>query len=689
MLTQDITDSKSYLVCTDCGEPVSTRQVGLYGKHECHACKLAWLDRDGALGRPTKYVHIQAHASQMLAHTVEAAQPIQVSTLPSITNLMGGTNDQDTYTHVFEHGDYEVVITFVSPGVPADRLRMAFARRGVTITHPVQLRGGKTKMVTDKVCGAPIRVVGLVSDIETGKKALTVEYQPIGEDSLVKATYFFDDIMVDRQTEGKAWREMRARGLSIGDYRLVRKYLQLATETILPSEVTRGTSRPGWVNDYRDYIVPGYRTPTAPEYIGSVSANGVWQQCGDASAYVAKVTGLLADNPAPAYIAGYLVGGSLVRLVGAENFILGVIGKTSLGKTLACKLALSMSGAPSDYLTFADTANSLRSSLIAGNDRSIVIDEVGQSGMRPDERAKFIYDVSSGKERGRLVKVNGDYTNDNLATAKYTVILTGEEPLLGAVRQGTAGAAVRYTEMVFSPSSPVWEDMDKPRARELEKFLAENHGWIMPQVIEYIINHKDDITDNYNNMLANLEAEVGDNADNAVYRKLKVAALAATGCAVLAEVLDEPRIFAGGWDMALRLAHEMDDMADSVDDNESYANFLQSLPDGERKIFNRLGMDGRPADENPAGCYFVSNGLLTIRILPDKLDRICDRHGIPSARLLKWGVETGYLTTQKNQDREPRKAVRRAISDTGPRLVVNVHEFVLPVATDTCDGTDS
>lgn len=511
-------------------------------------------------------------------------------------------------------------------------------------------KDGKKFEVSQKVANSDIRVMARIRDGETGN--LSMKLQWTREDGETEdACYKLSELWSSKSDINERLAD-RAGGtfFKSSDFRaFIHACASDAREGKLPT--LSGTSLAGWGRDYKCYSANGISFPpeTAPTFLNVYGAK--WQTSGDETKYLYAMNQILRKNPAVLFLCGFFAAGSIVKLVGAENFILSLVGKSSLGKTLAIKTALAMRGRPGDFSTFDSTAGSLKAELKQSADSCLTIDEIGQSEMRPEQKMKLVYDISQGKERGRLKKDGRDFYIDAMAEKLcYTVIMTGEVGIRGGSAQ-TTGADVRVTELIFSPENRVWETIgENSEAEEWERFLIDNHGWIMPRVIEFISNNQAEVKDYYIQSLDSLRKfahSLGATGDNAAARKLKMNALALTGVMVLGDIFGLDFLDEGVSNIEKYVAGLMENSTSStvISEDDKYRDFLFSLP---IRYADRLYGSSASDVKRVVGEVVRTGDRLQMKIIVSEFLALTAADKIDAERLIAWSVNSGMLRYNKN-----------------------------------------
>ncbi len=528
---------------------------------------------------------------------------------------------------------------------------------------------GKRKV--EQICETPFRVDSLVVDIDTGEQAVEISFMPAG--STTWFTQVWDKAsLVTGKIDSYCWRKLILSGLSVSARQLPRlqEYIRFASDYMAQAgdiPKRNGASRTGWVGD--EYVAAGWRTTNAPLYIGGRldASSGAWEQVGDQAAYTQTMRMLVSLNPLFEFVAGYFLSGFLLsRLGGAENFTLCLLGDSTLGKTLAAKMCVAMKGRPSAFATFDSTAGALKNLMAQSNDGCMVIDEVGTSTMSDDAKAKFLYDVSSGKERARLQREGNGYAAAEPKPRRYSVLITGEESLLA--KPSADGQRVRYTEIIFNREDRLlWRSISSGRqADDYLTFFESNHGFLVPLAIGLICKNMD----RYRKVYADALEFLHEHEDNhKTQRKHKLFAAAVAGIALLDDALGKE------FEMEKAVALVQDLAAGSGREMEEAGTPAEQYLSAMTGTLGRLGahlyqiVDGIPTaavKEPIIGEYAIAQveevetGLKK-RVHTFKLDKKAaqwwaEKSGVDLARFLDWAERETYLRTFQAKGRnKPRR----------------------------------
>lgn len=587
-----------------------------------------------------------------------------------------------------EHEDYPL---FVKIGL--GKWRGVFAHR--YIEKPVRTRNGLEKrmeMGEIEIMTTPLRVKRLIKDVaNSSHRAIELEWLPSGETEWCSGIFWLDDLLnTDKRSE--VWRELSRQGLRLEKLHEIQRMIGIAADIGVEEgavDISHGSTRAGWHGD--EFVAVGYRTEKAPEFIGlAANAAGAWNRMGAKEQYLKAMSEVLEANPHVGLVCGYFAAGALVSRVKSENFMLGMIGRSSTGKTLCIRTALSMRGKPSDFATFDGTGNALKTMMLAGNDQAIVIDEVGQNGMRDDEKIRFIYSVSQGKTRLRSKRASdGDYQNNDQKTANYSVIFTGEEEFLSSIKNAPAGARVRCTTLYFDPQAgkPLWNTIkDAAGAEAWSAFIDEHHGYLMPLVVDKMREiGASELRRRYDEMLAWLREHAEKHgADDLAKRQLKLFACAVLGARVLAEVLgfDPTGIEEAAFDHAAALGTGASERGD---ESVHFENALRATTTNPDHFFMPATdpLAGRTVPRKSTwGEVKKMEPQLEVVILASQMDAFCQSAGIDRFRFEQYAKDHGWMKVSHSGGKT-RYVDRRRVGGSIPQ---NAYAFVLQVEAEPQPG---
>ena len=214
--------------------------------------------------------------------------------------------------------------------------------------------------------------------------------------------------------------------------------------------LARHTDKTGWIgDDFGAFMLPdgivGDQLAEAVLYTGTVAAGG---SKGTLADWSANLAGPLEGNSRVALAFGTMFAGPLLRPLGMQGSIVNVYGASTSGKSTICYLANSIWGPRKSAGSWRATDNASESNLLARNDRTYFMDELGQGkGLAVGET---VYMVTNGQGKARAGQ-----TGEARAVKQFTVELlsNGEVPFATKIaddrsgKRQTAGQAVRALDV--------------------------------------------------------------------------------------------------------------------------------------------------------------------------------------------------------------------------------------------------
>lgn len=191
------------------------------------------------------------------------------------------------------------------------------------------------------------------------------------------------------------------RGLCISPEPKARQLLSSLIQRSMPAEKVRCVSKIGWYQD--KFVLPS-------EVIGAKESERIFFQGVGTFQNNFSVSGTLEDWKA--HIGKYCRANSrlilststgfaspLLAIVGVENGGLHLLGPSSLGKTTAQRVAVSIFFIPQSLLTWRATANGLEIVAKEHNDCLLCLDELSQ--VAPEEAGNIAYMLANGIDKLR------------------------------------------------------------------------------------------------------------------------------------------------------------------------------------------------------------------------------------------------------------------------------------------------
>lgn len=178
-----------------------------------------------------------------------------------------------------------------------------------------------------------------------------------------------------------------------------------------------------------------------------------------------------------------VVVGLLGDILQCENLVVHFSGDSSIGKTTAARLAISVGSLPSFHVKhsllndYDGTENALLATLAGNKGYPTCFDEANMNNSK--DFSRFIYRLASGREKKRLTR---DATQKETESYLTTIISTGEKKLTKDSNQNT-GKEIRVLQFSDIP----WTNSAE-HAETVNTFIVqENYGWGILHLAKYML----------------------------------------------------------------------------------------------------------------------------------------------------------------------------------------------------------
>lgn len=175
----------------------------------------------------------------------------------------------------------------------------------------------------------------------------------------------------------------------------------------------------------------------------------------------------------------------LLRIIGADGFVVDWSGETSQGKTTALRAAASVWGVPArdtGIIGSWSAPSTVGATVRAWFSQSmpVLLDDTKEG--RDDVVAALLYMIPAGREGD---KGTADGGLRRAKTWRTVLLSTGESPITSRSQDGGARARTLCIE-----GSPV---RSGEQAIQIAEAMSEHHGHLGPRVVRYAIEHADDL----------------------------------------------------------------------------------------------------------------------------------------------------------------------------------------------------
>ena len=208
--------------------------------------------------------------------------------------------------------------------------------------------------------------------------------------------------------------------------------------------------------------------PALSKWVGRYSTSG------SADVQLRTLQRVIDHSPDLATVIAVALGSPLLRVLGAQPFVLDICSGTSQGKTKALRVAASVGGSPDAVLSWDSTPYALELHVNAMRGLSVCIDETQRA--KPDQVQKTVYDLTTTNGRMRGEKAGGVRATSQFESL---VIATGEQSI--ADFGDAAGARAR----ILTLWGPPWgigsaherhSDATAAFQRDVIDRLGDHHG---------------------------------------------------------------------------------------------------------------------------------------------------------------------------------------------------------------------
>ncbi|MBF0427212.1 MAG: DUF927 domain-containing protein, partial [Magnetococcales bacterium] len=193
---------------------------------------------------------------------------------------------------------------------------------------------------------------------------------------------------------------MLMRGLEISSVRKARDLLVEYLQRSRPGAVARCVDRTGW--HYSVFVFPDATLGESEERVllQTVAEDPYsFEVAGTLADWQREVAAQCAGNSRLVFAVSAAFAASLLYLAGDESGGFNFIGNSSLGKTVALRVAASVWGGPERLQRWRATSNGLEAVALAHNDSLLCLDELGQ--VDPREAGEIAYMLANGSGKAR------------------------------------------------------------------------------------------------------------------------------------------------------------------------------------------------------------------------------------------------------------------------------------------------
>ncbi len=290
--------------------------------------------------------------------------------------------------------------------------------------------------------------------------------------------------------QGMLTEELSAHGVVCQDSedKILRHYIIESIRQLTRKETAvKGYSRYGWDGD-AFYLQDKVFTDAGPYPAVFVGSQDLCTVSGHLAEWGTVFTHY--ENASLAYKMAFYAGlaAPLMELLGLGGVTYSLVSRESgVGKTTVQSVVCAMYGDPELLRAQrTDTYNSLMKRLGKLNSLPLCVDEM--TNIEGSDLSEFIYQVSQGREKGRLTEKSMEQT---MGRWKTIVICSSNELLsakLAANRTDSEAEQARLVEMYAPTYAP------KKLLDEMNSIVRDNHGLVGPLWVDYISRNRKKIS---------------------------------------------------------------------------------------------------------------------------------------------------------------------------------------------------
>jgi uncharacterized protein (DUF927 family) len=381
----------------------------------------------------------------------------------------------------------------------------------------------------------------------------------------------------------------------------------------------------------------------------------------------------------------------LLQILDSPNFVVDFCGPTSQGKTITLRAAASCWGCPDEkspsaaITTWDSTRVFIEGACSVQADLPLVVDDTKRAKTK-DTIAQIIYDVTSGRSRGRG-SLQGLRRS---GTFRTVMLMNGEAPATSFTNDG--GTRARVLTLWGSPFGGTDSETANV-VNALDRSLRRHYGHAGPQLVAYLLSNRDQWSSwrtEYRELCSSYERRAG---NNSVANRMSAHFAAINMAARLAhEAMNLPWEYSDPveplWQELVTEATESDRAKAALCHVVSWANAHQAEFSGRQK----KGPYGDSApNQGWAGrwdCDKKNKPWSYIGFLPHRLDQVLEQAGFEHEAIIRTWRDRGWLElTQEGEKTRGQKKAR--VDGQSAWLVAVKREAVMEVEGESPEPTRS
>lgn len=486
-----------------------------------------------------------------------------------------------------------------------------------------------------KACPHPILPIEIVNNIDTNTEKVKLAFYK-------RKQWQYATVEKKTIASNTAIIQLANRGIEVNSENAKNLVSYLADIIELNNlETTDGITHLGWVNkDFVPYT-------TKYKYDGDVAYKNIYESVEEKGSYEEwkkYIKELRNNSRTLRFLMASSFASVLVKIFQINPFIVHLWGKSSNGKTVAQMICASIWGNPSK----GKLLSSLDSTKVASErlcnflrNLPLILDELQITKTKYKNYDTLIYELTEGKGRDRGT-ADGGLTErtewDNIT------ILSGEEPITSS--SSKEGVKNRVIEI---------EENDKiiENGNEIVNLILNNYGFAGKEFVE-IIQNKENIFDEYNNIVENLKKE-----QNSPKQINAIATI------LLADEIVSETIFK---DNKITLEEAKDYFTKDVDEADRYIDLIIDIANANINNFYDTVNNYEPNGQIWGKLEKTTDGkgsIMYYDFIPTKLYEILEDNNINWEGIKKKMVDKGYVIT----DNQGKCQINTRINGTQQRII--------------------
>lgn len=469
-----------------------------------------------------------------------------------------------------------------------------------------------------KACPHPILPIEIINNIDTNTEKVKLAFYKRKQ---------WQYAIVERKliASNTAIIQLANRGVEVNSENAKNLVLYLADIIELNNlETTEGITHLGWIN--KDFIP----YTSKYKYDGDIAYKNIYEaviEKGNYEKWKKEIIKLRAKSRTLRFLMASSFASILVKIFQINPFVVHLWGKSSNGKTVAQMVCASIWGNPAK----GKLLSSLDSTKVASErlcnflrNMPLILDELQITKTKYKTYDTLIYELTEGKGRDRGT-VDGGLTEttewDNI------IIVSGEEPITSSSsKEGVKNRVIEIEE-----NEKIIEN-----GNEVVNLILNNYGFAGKEFVE-IIQNKEDLFEEYNNIVENLKKD-----QNSPKQINSIATI------LLADKIVSEMIFK---DNSITLEEAKEYFTKDIDEADRYIDLIIDIANANINNFYDSNNNFPPSGQIWGNIEKTTDGLGAIiyyDFIPTKLYQILEDNNINWNGIKKKMADKGYVITDCN-----------------------------------------